>query len=202
MNKVIGEHTINDSNNFICGYYLKDTNFCGELIEEFKSNKNKKQALVQEGFHKLVNKNTKDSVDLHFLNIPGELQKKYIQDVLSICVDEYVKKYTFCVKGYPWSIGEAPNIQYYQPGAGFRAWHFERTNYSFEKNGARLLTFMTYLNDVYDEGETEFFYQKVKIKPEKGLTLIWPVEWTHTHRGIVSSTQEKYIATGWLSYEI
>jgi hypothetical protein len=42
---------------------------------------------------------------------------------------------------------------------------------------------MTYLNDVTDGGETGFFYQDVKIKPQKGLTLIWPAIWTHTHKG-------------------
>ena len=31
---------------------------------------------------------------------------------------------------------------------------------------------MTYLNDIKDGGETEFYYQKLKVKPEKGLTLI------------------------------
>ena len=45
---------------------------------------------------------------------------------------------------------------------------------------------MTYLNDVNDYGETEFYYQKLKIKPEKGKTVIWCADWTHTHRGISS----------------
>ena len=38
----------------------------------------------------------------------------------------------------------------------------------------------------------------IKLKPKKGLTVIWPAEWTHTHRGIASMTQDKYIVTGWL----
>ena len=59
---------------------------------------------------------------------------------------------------------------------------------------------MTYLNDVTHKGETEFFHQKIKIKPEKGLTLIWPTDWTFTHRGIPSPTEEKYIVTGWFEY--
>ena len=47
--------------------------------------------------------------------------------------------------------------------------------------------------------ETEFFYQKQKIKPETGKTIFFPSFWTHTHRGIV--TQEtKYIVTGWYTY--
>jgi tryptophan synthase alpha subunit len=64
----------------------------------------------------------------------------------------------------------------------------------------RHLVFMTYLNDITDQGETEFYYQQLKVKPEKGLTLMWGVDWTFTHRGIVSPTQEKYITTGWLSF--
>jgi hypothetical protein len=65
---------------------------------------------------------------------------------------------------------------------------------------SRHLVFMTYLNDVTDGGETEFFYQKLKVKPEKGLTLIWGADWTFTHRGITSPTQTKYIVTGWFNY--
>jgi hypothetical protein len=64
----------------------------------------------------------------------------------------------------------------------------------------RHLVFMTYLNTVDDEGETEFWYQRKYIQPRKGRTLIWPAEWTHTHRGIPSQTQDKYIITGWYSY--
>ena len=59
---------------------------------------------------------------------------------------------------------------------------------------------MTYLNDIKNDGGTEFFYQKTKFNAKKGLTLIWPAEWTHTHRGIISEEYEKYIITGWISY--
>jgi hypothetical protein len=59
---------------------------------------------------------------------------------------------------------------------------------------------MTYLNTVTDEGETEFYHQKIKIRPEKGLTLIWGSDWTFLHRGIPSKSQEKFIITGWFNY--
>jgi hypothetical protein len=35
------------------------------------------------------------------------------------------------------------------------------------------------------------------VSPKKGLTLIWPADWTFTHRGVPSPTQEKIITTGW-----
>ena len=59
---------------------------------------------------------------------------------------------------------------------------------------------MTYLNDVTDQGETEWLHQNLKIKPKKGLTIFWPTDWTFVHRGITSPSQEKYIATGWYNY--
>ena len=59
---------------------------------------------------------------------------------------------------------------------------------------------MTYLNDIDDGGGTEFKLQEMKVKAEKGKTIIWPSDWTHTHRGIVSPSKEKYIVTGWWSF--
>ena len=59
---------------------------------------------------------------------------------------------------------------------------------------------MTYLNDVEDGGETQWLYQGRQFKPKKGLTAIWPTDFTHTHRGVVSPTQRKTIATGWFSF--
>ena len=64
----------------------------------------------------------------------------------------------------------------------------------------RHLVFMTYLNTVKSGGETEFYHQKVKVKPKKGKTLIWPSEWTHIHRGRTSFKEDKYIITGWFSF--
>ena len=59
---------------------------------------------------------------------------------------------------------------------------------------------MTYLNDIEQEGATEFLHYGVKINPREGRTLIWPSEWTHVHRGIPTSSKEKYIITGWIKF--
>jgi hypothetical protein len=88
-------------------------------------------------------------------------------------------------------------IQHYKPNEGFYVWHTERTG--AERVASRHLVFMTYLNDV-DNGGTEFHHQKLITQAEKGLTLIWPADWTFTHRGVISPDQHKYIITGWLDY--
>ena len=44
--------------------------------------------------------------------------------------------------------------------------------------------------------ETEWLYQKRKVKPKKGTVCIWPGGYTHLHRGNPPMSS-KYIATGW-----
>ena len=60
-----------------------------------------------------------------------------------------------------------------------------------------------HLNQEFDECEKaieEFKNQGITIPATKGLTLIWPSEWTHTHKGVISHTSEKYIVTGWFGF--
>ena len=119
--------------------------------------------------------------------------------LLGQVIKKYIREYPACDGGSPWQVLSAPNIQYYPPKGGYFEWHTERYSKA-EPFVSRHLVFMTYLNDVKDKGETQFKYQNIKVKPEKGLTLIWPVDWTHLHRGIASPTQKKYVVTGWFNY--
>ena len=56
----------------------------------------------------------------------------------------------------------------------------------------------------HQNGETlkqeDFWFQKLTSPAKKGLTLIWPADWTHLHKGQISQTDTKYILTGWLNY--
>jgi hypothetical protein len=115
------------------------------------------------------------------------------------CLDKYIAKYPASNFFSKFGVVENVNLQYYKPNESFNFWHTERNSAAFPYS-TRHLVFMTYLNDVTDGGETEFLHQKVKVKPEKGLTLIWPADWTFTHRGVPSKTQEKYIVTGWFNF--
>ena len=88
------------------------------------------------------------------------------------------------------------NLQKYLPGDHFSAIHCERTDL---QSLHRIFAWMTYLNTVNEGGETYWVHQDKKIKPEKGLTVFWPADWTHVHHGL-TSPEEKMIATGWISY--
>jgi len=37
-------------------------------------------------------------------------------------------------------------------------------------------------------------------QPIKGKTVLFPPHYTHKHKGVVSLTQEKYIVTGWFTW--
>lgn len=81
------------------------------------------------------------------------------------------------------------------PGGGYHLWHYENGNID---HSMRELTWMIYLNDIPDgEGETEFMYQKRRIKPTAGTVVIWPAAFTHVHKGNTVFTTDKYILTGW-----
>lgn len=182
---------------FIKNYKIK-LKTCDDLIKCFYENKNlhKKGGL---GAEHVVDKKRKDSIDLGIINISNNINViNYLQE-LDKCVQEYKKTFEFCDKNQmPWSITESPIIQKYKPKGGYKVWHYE--NDGHPNSIKRHLVFMTFLNDVQEGGEIEFFYQKKKFKPKKGLTLMWPATWTHTHKGVVSKKHTKYIITGWINY--
>lgn len=64
----------------------------------------------------------------------------------------------------------------------------------------RVLLFMYYLNDVREGGETEFFYQQRLLKPTRGQLVFAPSGFTHTHKGHVPLSNDKYILTSWVQF--
>ena len=188
------EHEINNLDNFICGWYYEDTSTCDKIIQYHNNSEDKFVGVVN---HVYVKPNIKNSIDCK-LDGDQVLTKEYV-DYLQLSVEKYIEKYPYSNMGDPWTIVEPINVQQYiPPNGGFHSWHCERSS-CHAPSSNRHLVFMTYLNDVAEGGETEFLHQGLKIKPVKGLTLIWPADWTFTHRGLASN-EEKYIATGWFNF--
>tara|TARA_Y100000004_G_C8790242_1_gene358897 strand:+ start:116 stop:700 length:585 start_codon:yes stop_codon:yes gene_type:complete len=178
---------------FIYETMLDDVSLCDALIDYHNNNlEYKSSGEVGKG----VDKKVKASTDV-FVHVGNKnpMIHMYMQEVMDI-VTKYVEKYNL-KNMFDLAFKENWNIQHYKPNEGFFGWHCERTFYASHQ---RALVFMTYLNDVTDGGETEFYWQKVKTKPIKGKTVIWPTDFTHLHRGIPSPTQHKYIATGWMNH--
>lgn len=94
------------------------------------------------------------------------------------------------------------NVQKYLKGSGgYPHWHSE----IYPKDPDceqlhRVLAFQFYLNDVTEGGETEFYYQQRKVESKEGRMVIFPAGFTHTHRGNVSRSSDKYIITSWVLF--
>ena len=109
-------------------------------------------------------------------------------------LDEMVRRMYRC--------GEINLQKYLQGKGGYHHWHSE----IYPRDAAcetlhRVLLFMYYLNDVDDGGETEFFYQERKITPQAGRLVIAPAGFTHTHKGHIPRSGDKYIATSWILFQ-
>lgn len=146
----------------------------------------------------MVNPKIKDSLDNPvFTGITDPRVRDFTGEVNRV-VNNYVDRFPLCAKTNIWKMEEFFNLQYYKPGGGYHLWHCERQS-SSRSNTYRHLVWMTYLNTVPDGG-TEWFHQDLYIPAEKGLTVIWPADWTFHHRGRKSDTSDKLIATGWYHF--
>ena len=120
---------------------------------------------------------------------PGEAN--ILMDHVNACLLYYTKEYPY-LSGFNY-VSSITLLQKTMPTGGYHIFHGENVNWD---TNSRTLAWMVYLNDVEDGGETEFLYQKIKVKPEKGKVVIWPGGFTHLHRGNPPGSP-KYIATGW-----
>lgn len=94
------------------------------------------------------------------------------------------------------------NVLKYEAGRGsYSQWHAEIFPEPSGEALHRVLFFVYYLNDVEVGGETELFFQKLKVRPRKGRLIIAPAGFTHTHRGNRPESGDKYILTSWLLFK-
>lgn len=94
------------------------------------------------------------------------------------------------------------NILKYKAREGYyRHWHAEVFPDAECEALHRVLFFIYYLNDVAVGGETEFYFYDLKVAPKKGRLVISPTSFTHTHRGNLPESGDKYILTSWLLFK-
>ena len=180
------EHTINKTNDFIRGYYI-DPKICDHIVSKSK-------------MHNFTRNSELEFEQAKLEDFGDETCNMYV-DALFEVVEKYKKEFKWSYERVAlWGLTRGVKVQHYTPGKWYNQWHCERSG-GDETGLYRHLVYMTYLNDVKDGGGTEFYHQKISTKAEKGLTLIWPADWTHTHRGVPSLTEEKYITTGWFTFQ-
>jgi prolyl 4-hydroxylase len=169
--------------------YQINKKLCDNLIKYHKSNKEYKA--IGTSYHG-IDKNIKESIDVFFYN---QSNNKYIKQFFKSMegpLNSYIKEFGINYK----VLSNIKNVlQYYPPKGGYKIWHYENDCLGTIE---RKLVYMLYLNDVKNGG-TEFYFQNVKLEAKKGTLVIWPADFTHTHKGVISEKEEKYIATGWFN---
>ncbi len=178
--------------------------FCRSLIELFEIDKERQHRGVIRKQGKIRPADDhKISTDISFL--PTDLQDerwgKSLQRIINtveLARQDWIAQYYMGLEAIdPFEINFTFNMQRFLPGEGYHKFHSERASFDTRD---RVGVWMIYLNDVYDRGWTEFFYQQHFEIPKTGKIVCWPSDWTHTHRGIISPTEVKYILTGWFTF--
>ncbi len=190
--------TNNLSPNFIGSWLIEPLSLCDEIITYFEANSGSQNiGTTSEG----RDLNAKDRVDISItpnqLNVPGnEVFKSYILNLFE-CYKDYLAQWPFLENiGKNLEIGTF-NVGRYRRGQHFQKLHTERSSLDTLH---RVMAWMTYLNDVEEGGSTYFSHYDLEVCPKKGLTIIWPAEWTHAHRGNVVLQGSKYMITGWMNF--
>ena len=134
-------------------------------------------------------------------------KKSYLNEELHKTICQYllraVDHYRFNIKSF---YTFAPKNLYFE--------HFRVKRYKSEdadqfdthvdvgdvSNECRYLSFMWYLNDVVDGGETEFAELDLKIQPEAGALIMFPPIWMFPHKGHLLNSGKKYLLSTYLLY--
>ena len=85
-------------------------------------------------------------------------------------------------------------MQKYEKQKGKYIYH---NDFLLNADNHRVITYLWYLTDVEEGGETELWYDR-KIKPEKGKLLLFPSHFSVPHCGLMPISSDKIIITGWL----
>jgi hypothetical protein len=184
--------------------------FCKEIIECHKNEKNKYPGHVASG----VNKKIKDTTDY---SIPTDINihsmwyainktlEKELYEKLNLYVDNINKSIfksnsNIILKSNMILTDDGFLVQKYDKNIGKYIYHND-SRHNYDMHRSRVLTYLWYLNDVTEGGETEFLGGKYKIKPETGKLILFPASWIYPHRGCCPISDDKYIVTGWLYEE-
>ncbi len=90
-------------------------------------------------------------------------------------------------------------IQHYRRNEGHFKWHFDAIG---PGTWERQLAMVIYLNSVQEGGETSFHRQDLQVKPIAGDAVIFPTFWTHAHCGQIPRSEDKYIISSFVSFDI
>jgi hypothetical protein len=191
-------------NNFI-GIYddAVPANYCDDLINYYERLKFEGRTVTRqstEGVEHIRKDNDIYYVDSEMDPMMIDKNSRWINTFCQAvhgCYTNYQQEVGVLTSIAKHGISESIAIQKTSPSQGYHVWHCEAAN---NNSARRMLMVILFLNDVEEGGETEFLYQRLRVKPKKGTILLCPAYFTHTHRGNPPLSGDKYIVTTWLEF--
>lgn len=178
-----------------CYIYINKTSLskplCNEIIQRFENQENKREGRTFKG----IDKEVKDTTDFHLCEDSDNWRD--IDKVLSNELNKGLEAYLMRnreVFAYNSMSDKGFQIQRYDKGVGKYKIH---NDFYTNKDEARVLTYLWYLNTIEEGGQTDFF-NKGMVKAEQGKLIIFPACWTYPHAGVMPISDNKYIITGWI----
>ena len=176
---------------------------CNKLIKYFDDSPYKEKGLTAGGYRPdLKNGNclsiwlsgedcNVDSIMYNYLN-------EFIIPALKKGLEDYKNKFPVLdLETSSWSLHNSFNIQKFNGETeGYFSMHYEASS---PKLCNRILVWMIYLNNA--KCGTRFYYPTRDVKAKQGRLVLWPAGWTHPHSGILPNIGEKYMITGWYSFD-
>lgn len=183
-------------------------NYCDKVVENFELCIDAGMYTIDRQSSDGVKKPEKDDEQLfgpdvfayptegHMASLSADLGQLFVARFWADIYPVYAKKFAVLDDHGSHGIYNS-KLQKTRPGQGYHVWHTETSERAVCN---RLLSWILYLNDVEEGGETEFLYLGKRVKPQKGTFVMFPAGLTHTHRGNPPLTNDKYIYTGWVEF--
>jgi hypothetical protein len=169
-----------------------EQNVCKFLIDLFEKNNDKQERIDNNSLPNFTQFNLTENC-----NLTAEVNN--IHNFLISKVFEYKRKYCedLDINSLPsdHSFEQFRIKKYNNDGNDLFDTHVDVVNYP---SARRFLSFMWYLNNVDDGGETVF--DELKIKPKTGSLLIFPPLWLFPHKGNPPISNTKYLLSTYLHY--
>lgn len=175
--------------------------FCDRLISHFEWSQQQNKTWYRDEAPELLKKDESCALDnqnserlfgLEHSPLVGEFNRAFFEQIYP----EYTKQFSVLNEIDRHGI-VTYKIQKTIPTGGYHIWHCEVNGYDTAR---RIGTYILYLNDVEEGGETEFLYLSQRVSPQKGTLLVFPAGYVHSHRGNPPLKGEKYIMTGWIEF--
>jgi hypothetical protein len=181
------------------------TTLCDKIIELFENEPTKVPGKTGGGYNPKIKKTTDFCIPVILTTESiwfeiNDILHNQLYHHLDIYINKIKEKYNVNLLNRNFLFEDTFMIQKYEKNKGEYVYHHD-FSLNIKKQKYRMLTFIWYLNDVEEGGETEFWGSYI-IKPKKGYLLLFPSGWFYKHCGKMPISSCKYIITGWLYTEI